>query len=277
MAAPDLIATKPFPVREFMGVSIHGATMDDALGVCAECIETRTRLLIGVVNAAKVVKMNMRDDLKEAVDDADLTLADGMSVVWASKVLGKPLPERVAGIDLFENLLALANEKAYSVFLLGATQEVLDEVARLVGERYPNARLVGTRNGYFTENESESVANQIAAVSPDLLFVAMTSPKKEIFLSQWSGTMNIAVCHGVGGSFDVMAGKVERAPRIWQATGLEWLYRVKQEPRRLWKRYTVTNTLFLWMLLRERLFGPRRRPPAPPTTDREQRPTSEAA
>jgi N-acetylglucosaminyldiphosphoundecaprenol N-acetyl-beta-D-mannosaminyltransferase len=137
-----------------------------------------------------------------------------------------------------------------SVFLLGAEQEVLDKVVARIRAEHPRARLVGARNGYFSDAESEAVANEIRAARPDLLFVAMTSPKKEIFLSKWSEHMQIAVCHGVGGSFDVLAGKVKRAPRIWQRLGIEWLYRVVQEPRRLWKRYAVTNTLFIWMLLK---------------------------
>jgi N-acetylglucosaminyldiphosphoundecaprenol N-acetyl-beta-D-mannosaminyltransferase len=238
------------PERTVLGVRVHAATMRQALDICLRAVELRRRLVVGVVNGAKVVSMHRQSALKSAVDATDVTFADGMSVVWASRLLRQPLPERVAGIDLFQNLLRLADEKALSVFLLGAEQEVLDKVVARIRAEHPRARLVGARNGYFGETESGAVADQVRAAHPDLLFVAITSPKKEIFLSRWSDHMQIAVCHGVGGSFDVLAGKVKRAPRLWQRLGIEWLYRVVQEPRRMWKRYAVTNTIFIWMLLK---------------------------
>jgi N-acetylglucosaminyldiphosphoundecaprenol N-acetyl-beta-D-mannosaminyltransferase len=113
---------------------------------------------------------------------------------------------------------------------------------------YPGVQVAGSRDGYFKDAEEQAVAADIGASRADILLVAMTSPKKEKFLARWSETLGVPVCHGVGGSFDVMAGKVERAPDLWQRLGLEWLYRVKQEPRRLWRRYLVTNALFCGML-----------------------------
>ncbi|MDX1694011.1 MAG: WecB/TagA/CpsF family glycosyltransferase, partial [Ketobacteraceae bacterium] len=108
--------------------------------------------------------------------------------------------------------------------------------------------LAGRRNGYFSKEEEPQIAREIADAKADVLLVAITSPKKEQFMARWNDVIQVPVVHGVGGSFDVMAGKVKRAPELWQKLGLEWLYRVKQEPGRLWKRYLVTNTLFLWML-----------------------------
>jgi N-acetylglucosaminyldiphosphoundecaprenol N-acetyl-beta-D-mannosaminyltransferase len=244
------------PVHNLMGVRVHAATMVQVLSRCSAAIRARTPLLIGVVNAAKIVNMRRQPILNESVASSDLVLADGMAVVWASRVLRRPLPERVAGIDLFENLLALADEHGYSVFFLGAAQDVLDEVLREVRHRYPNARIAGSRNGYFSDEQSEQVAQQIAKARPDMLFLGMTSPKKEIFMAKWGPRMDVTVVHGVGGSFDVMAGKVKRAPLLWQRLGIEWLYRVVQEPRRMWKRYLVTNSIFTWMLLSELLRRP---------------------
>ena len=172
-------------------------------------------------------------------------------MVWASRILRKPLPERVAGIDLMYGLLERGSRHGYRVYCLGATEEVSQKVADRIGRDYPGVILAGRRNGYFADDEEESIAETIAAASPDILFVAITSPKKENFLARWSEKMGVPVCHGVGGSFDVMAGKVQRAPEIWQHLGLEWLYRVKQEPRRLWKRYFVTNILFIRMIAKE--------------------------
>jgi N-acetylglucosaminyldiphosphoundecaprenol N-acetyl-beta-D-mannosaminyltransferase len=130
------------------------------------------------------------------------------------------------------------------VYCLGATDDVLQRVVARIASDYPGVKVVGARNGYFSDAEADSVAADIEAAHPDILLVAMTSPKKEKFLARWASELRVPVCHGVGGSFDVMAGKVKRAPAAWQRLGLEWLYRVKQEPWRLWRRYLVTNTLF---------------------------------
>jgi N-acetylglucosaminyldiphosphoundecaprenol N-acetyl-beta-D-mannosaminyltransferase len=243
--------------RTLFGIPIRAATMAQALDAVDEAIRTRRRLQIGVVNAAKVVNMHRDDFLRRDVLSSDLILADGMSVVWASRILRRPLPERVAGIDLMFGVLGRGNERGYRVFCLGATQEVLDLVVGRIRADYPGVAVVGSRDGYFKPAEDEQVARAIAAAAPDVLFVAMTSPKKEKFLARWSETLDVPVCHGVGGSFDVYAGKVKRAPEAWQRFGLEWFYRFKQEPGRLWKRYLVTNSLFAWLVLRE-LFA---RPP----------------
>ena len=231
--------------------------MGQTIELCRQAIHARRGLSIAVVNAAKIVNMRRQPLLKEAVLAADLTLADGMSVVWASRILRRSLPERVAGIDLFLELLKLANRQKYSVYLLGAEQAVLDEVIRKINAEYPQVRIAGSRNGYFTDDQSKEVADGVRASQADMIFVAMTPPKKEIFLAKWEQWMNVPVCHGVGGSFDVLAGKVKRAPRLWQLMGVEWLYRVLQEPGRLWKRYLVTNTIFTWMVISE-LARPRR-------------------
>jgi N-acetylglucosaminyldiphosphoundecaprenol N-acetyl-beta-D-mannosaminyltransferase len=116
-------------------------------------------------------------------------------------------------------------------------------------------QLVGWQNGYFKADQEADIAAAIAEARPDILFVAMSSPRKEAFLARWAGSMGVCVCHGVGGAFDVLAGKVHRAPERWQRLGLEWLYRVLQEPRRLWRRYLVTNTLFVSMVLWELFAG----------------------
>ncbi|MBN1343895.1 MAG: WecB/TagA/CpsF family glycosyltransferase [Phycisphaerae bacterium] len=248
-------------VRHIMGVPIHGLTMDQVLDVLDDAISAHRRTLLGVVNAAKIVNMRRDPELRESVLSADLILADGMSVVWASRLLRQPLPERIAGIDLMLRLLERGNERRYRVFCLGARQEVLEKVAQRIRAELPNLALVGYHHGYYTPEEEPAVASQIAAARPDLLFVAMTSPKKEQFLARWADEIDVPVCHGVGGSFDVYAGQVKRAPLLWQKLGIEWLYRVLQEPRRMWRRYLVTNLLFGGMLLGE-LAGLRRAPRA---------------
>jgi N-acetylglucosaminyldiphosphoundecaprenol N-acetyl-beta-D-mannosaminyltransferase len=239
------------PLRSLFGISVAAVRIEEVLPMVDAAIAERRPFQIGVVNAAKVVNMQRDSRLRDDVLASDIVLADGMSLVWASRVLRRPLPERVAGIDLMFRLLERAAEKGHRVFCLGATQQVLDAAVANFRARYPNVIIAGTQHGYFNVADEPRVARAIADSRADIVFIAMTSPRKEQFLAQWSRVLDVPVWHGVGGSFDVAAGKVERAPVLWQRLGLEWLYRVKQEPRRLWKRYLVTNTLFARMLLRE--------------------------
>ncbi len=258
-----------WPTRHLFDVRIDAATTAQVVSAVNEAIIHRKRLLIGVVNAAKMVKMRKDDALRRAVLGADLILADGMSIVWACKILGTRLPERVAGIDLMEKILESCNQQARRVYLLGAAQDVLDKVQQLIRERHPGVVIVGARSGYYKPEEEETVAQEIAAAKPDVLFVGMSSPRKERFLLRWWSTMDVPVCHGVGGAFDVAAGKVKRAPRVWQQAGMEWLYRMLQEPRRMTPRYVTTNTIFAGMLLRAMAGNVRRRvfgQPSPTTT-----------
>ncbi len=225
--------------------------MEGALRVCQAAIEERRSLQIGVVNAAKIVNMRRNRLLHEAIASAQLVVADGMPVIWASRLLGQPLPERVTGIELFERLLALADERGHAVYLLGSAQDVLEEVVRRIRARHPRVRVAGSRNGYFTATQEANVAAEIRASGADMLFVAISPPRKELFLARWGQHLSVPVCHGVGGAFDVLAGKVKRAPRWMQRSGLEWLYRLCQEPRRMWRRYLVTNSQFLLLFLLE--------------------------
>lgn len=240
--------------RSVLGVPLRACTMADALERVDAAVRTRSRLLIGVVNAAKVVNMHRDPALRRAVLDADMILADGMSIVWAGRVLGQRLPERVAGIDLMMRILERGQTRAYRVYFLGATEQVLACTVDRVRREYPGVIIAGQHHGYFSEAEEDRIAEEVRSARPDILFVAMTSPKKEQFLSRWAEHMGVPVCHGVGGAFDVVAGKVRRAPAAWQRLGLEWFYRVVQEPRRMWRRYLVTNTLFCLMVLRELVF-----------------------
>lgn len=241
----------PYAKRSVFGIPIDPLTMEQALAVLDSAIQRRQPLQIGVVNAAKVVNMRSDEQLRQAVLSSDLLLADGMSVVWAARLLRRPLPQRVAGIDLMFRLLELADRSGYRVYCLGATEDVLEKVIARIQREYPRLQLAGWHHGYFNQNDEQTIVADIASSRPDILLVAMTSPKKEQFLARWSHQISVPVCHGVGGSFDVMAGKVQRAPRSWQRIGMEWAYRLIQEPGRMWRRYLVTNALFLYMLWNE--------------------------
>lgn len=237
--------------QTLFGVRLDALTMDETVQRCLEAVRNGEQLEIGMVNAAKLVNMRRDPRLSHAVAGCDLVLADGQAVVWAGKVLRAPLPERVAGIDLFARLLAAAEKADMSVYFLGAKQEVLQLMLDQVALRYPKLRVAGSRNGYFDDSEQEAVADAISDSGAQLLFLGMTSPKKEIFTAGYGKRTDAHVVHGVGGSFDILAGITKRAPERWQRMGVEWLYRTLQEPRRLGKRYVTTNALFLLMTARE--------------------------
>lgn len=240
--------------QSVLGIPIDAFTMKQALQQCTDAIEHSKFLSIGVVNAAKIMAMRRDEQLRQAVSGCHMILADGQSVVWASQMLRVPLPERVAGIDLFQALLTEAAERESRVYFLGARADVLGHMLDEVGRTFPELIVAGARNGYFRPEEEAQVVAEIRRSGADLLFLGMSSPKKEVFLSRWGEATGASVVHGVGGSFDVLAGLTRRAPVWYQKHGLEWFYRVRQEPLRLGRRYLVTNTSFLALLAREVLW-----------------------
>ena len=247
--SPPQRCTAVPPARRLFGIEIHALNMDQVLDIIDDVIERRERLLVGVINAAKVVNMRRDAALRDAVLSSDLILADGISVIWASRLLRRALPERVAGIDLMHGMLRRGSKRGRRVFCFGAHQDALEKAVASIQSTYPGIVIAGIRNGYFEPEQEPEIVEQIRASNADMLFVAMSPPKKEIFLGKWADELGVSVCHGVGGAFDILAGRVQRAPEIWQRLGMEWLYRVKQEPRRMWRRYLVTNTLFCGMIL----------------------------
>jgi N-acetylglucosaminyldiphosphoundecaprenol N-acetyl-beta-D-mannosaminyltransferase len=232
-----------------LGIDVSALRREEVVGLCENCIAKRSSLLLGVVNVAKAVKSRKDQQLRESLHEADIVLADGAPIVWLSKLIGEPLPERVAGIDIMYRLLELSSKKDYSVYFLGAEQRVLEKVVKAIQTGYPGVTVAGYRNGFFPESEDKEVAELIRKSAADIIFVAMPSPKKEKFLKKWHDYINVPVCHGVGGSFDIIAGVTKRAPTWMQKCGLEWLYRTIQEPRRMWKRYLFTNTVFIKLSL----------------------------
>ena len=235
-----------------MGCKIDNLTMQETLDKVAGFIHSRQAHQHVVVNVDKLVKASRNPALRRIINACALVNVDGMPVVWASRLLGTPLKERVAGIDLFDALMARAAESGWRVFLLGAQEEVVAGVVAHYENKLPGFTICGWRNGYWTGPEEEAmVAQQVCASRADLLFVAISSPQKEQFLDRHQGAMQVPFAMGVGGSFDVVAGKVKRAPRWMQRAGLEWFYRFLQEPRRMFRRYFLEDTAFFWLLLKE--------------------------
>lgn len=210
---------------------------------------------LAVVNAAKVVAANKDEQLRRALVEADLVTADGMSIVWASYLLGQPLKERVTGIDLFERLIAHAASTGLSVFFLGAREEAVRGAVERFSSRHPGLLVAGYRNGYFPQSESAAVARMIKQSRADLLFVAMGSPAQEYWIAANLARTGARFALGVGGSFDHLSGLARRAPEWMQRIGLEWLYRLLREPRRLWRRYLIGNAAFIGLVIKQVLSG----------------------
>jgi N-acetylglucosaminyldiphosphoundecaprenol N-acetyl-beta-D-mannosaminyltransferase len=236
-----------------MGCQIDNLTMEETLQKVEEFIQSGHPHQHVVVNVDKLVKAERDAELRRIINDCALLNADGMPVVWASRLLGKPLKERVAGVDLFEALMRRSADKQWRVYLLGAREEVVSEVKRLYELKYPGLTVAGYRNGYWSAEEEPGVVAQITEARADLLFVAISSPKKEHFLGQYQGQMKIPFAMGVGGTFDVAVGRVKRAPVWMQKSGLEWFYRFLQEPRRMFRRYFIEDMGFIRLFFKEAL------------------------
>lgn len=236
-----------------MGCQIDNLTMEETLQKVEGFIQSGQPHQHVVVNVDKLVKAERDAELRRIINDCALINVDGMPVVWASRLLGKPLKERVAGVDLFEALMRRSADRQWRVYLLGAREEVVSEVKRLYELKYPGLTVAGYRNGYWSAEEEPGVVAQITEARADLLFVAISSPKKEHFLGQYQGQMKIPFAMGVGGTFDVAVGRVKRAPVWMQKSGLEWFYRFLQEPRRMFRRYFIEDMGFIRLFFKEAL------------------------
>ncbi len=239
---------------EILNTRINNINMQETLQLIDSTIIEGKQLHHVVVNAGKIVAMQTDLQLRKSVNESDIINADGQAVVWASKILGKPLKERVAGIDLMENLVKMAHEKEYKIFFFGAKEEVVLDVINKYKNQYSSNIIAGHRNGYFKKEEEQDIAKQISNSGANILFVAISSPTKENFLYENKDLLNnVNFIMGVGGSFDVVSGKVKRAPLWMQNVGLEWFYRFSQEPNRMWKRYLIGNTKFILLVIKERI------------------------
>lgn len=237
-----------------LNTKIDNLTMQETLQLVEETIHGPKQLHHVVVNAAKMVAIQMDLKLRQSVNSCDLINADGQAVVWASRILGQPLKERVAGIDLMENLVELAHKKNYKIFFFGAKEEVVSRVVNNYKIKYSKDIIAGYRNGYFKKEDELNIAKQISDSDADILFVAISSPTKENFLyDNKEALTGVNFIMGVGGSFDVVSGLVKRAPLWMQKIGMEWFYRFSQEPKRMWKRYFIGNIKFIWLVIKSRL------------------------
>jgi len=234
-----------------MGCPIDNLSFDETLKRIAQLVEGGGQHYHVSINVDKLLKVRSEPVLRDIVERADLLSVDGQPLLWASRLLGKPLKARVTGIDLMEALVRQSAEKGWRVFFLGARPDVVVRVTERYRHEFPELRIAGSRDGYWAATEESGVVETIRSAKPDVLFVAMSSPKKEHFIQRHLGRLAVPFVMGVGGSFDVIAGVTRRAPRWVREMGCEWFWRFLQEPRRMWKRYFVKDMRFLAVVARE--------------------------
>ncbi len=231
---PGMIETELNSV-ELLGMRVDRVDMDAALMQIDRFIRERTPRHIVTADASMVVTANEDPEFAGIVADADLVTPDGAGILWATKRLGTPVQTKVSGVDLAARCCALSAEKGWRIFFFGAAPGLAEEAAARRRARHPGTQLGGVRDGSFTPEQEPEVVEQIKAVRPDILLVALGIPKQEKFIRRHKEALNIPVCIGVGGTLDVFSGTVRRAPRWMQNSGLEWAYRLASNPKKISK------------------------------------------
>ncbi len=236
-----------------LDTDIDALSLAETLQAVDGCIRRNEPLHLLGVNADKLNQLGGDERLRKIAAGCGIVHADGGSVVLASRFLKTPLPERVAGIDLMQELLRMCALKRYEVYFLGAERAVVEETVHRTCARFEGLSVCGFRDGYFSDGEWTDVSREIAAVRPKIVFVGISSPKKEYLIEFFQREGHREVFMGVGGCFDVLSGRYRRAPKWMRRVNLEWLFRMCQEPRRLWKRYLFGNAKFVGRILAEKV------------------------
>lgn len=232
-----------------LGVRVHHVTIPQAVQAVRRMLQSGGAHQVVTANGAMLVRASRDAQVRRALNDASLVVADGAGVVLAARILGRPAFARVPGIELVQEMCALAADENRRVFLLGAAPGAAAEAATVLRRRYPGLQIAGILHGYFVDDSA--VIEEIRRVRPDLLFVALGFPKQDLWIASYRGRLGVPVCVGVGGSLDVLAGRARRAPRVVQQMGLEWMFRVIQEPRR-W-RVVISLPLLVALAIKERV------------------------
>jgi N-acetylglucosaminyldiphosphoundecaprenol N-acetyl-beta-D-mannosaminyltransferase len=235
---------------ELLGTPVDILSEAETLCLIERALDTRQRLQHVALNVAKLVSLQSDHELRRDVISSDIVGIDGMGIVLALKLMGYPQANRVTGVDLMMDVLALSARKGFKPFFLGATREVVAQAATRTQALHPHLVFSGFHDGYFKQDEEEDILRFIQSSGADCLFIGMPTPHKERLLHRWRDRLDVPFIMGVGGAFDVLAGRVDRAPTWMQERGLEWAYRIYQEPRRMWWRYLRTNAIFATYLIR---------------------------
>lgn len=232
-----------------MGAHVHRVTLEEALNIFQEYLSEDICKLIVTPNSEIVMNASKDKELMEIINTADLVIPDGIGLMYASKVMRQPLKERVTGIDFLEGTLNLLNSMGKSIYLLGSKPGVAEKAAENMKKKYPNMQIAGTHHGYFKEADEKDIVDKINAATPDFLCVALGAPKQEKFINKYKYMLKTKSAIGVGGSLDVWSGELKRAPKFYRENGLEWLYRLIQQPSR-YKRMAVLPLFMLRVILK---------------------------
>ncbi|MGI6678075.1 MAG: WecB/TagA/CpsF family glycosyltransferase [Dehalobacterium sp.] len=232
---------------EILGVRVDKVDMMEALCLVDSYIQSGNFHHVITLNAEIIYQAQFNEDLKELINGANLVTPDGAGIVWAAGYLGEPVKERVTGIDLMLEICKQAHHNGWRIFLLGGAPGVAEEASQALREKHPNINIVGTHHGYFKEKEEEAVLAQIRQAEPDLIFVALGAPRQEFWIRAHREQLPVKIAIGVGGSFDVVSGRVKRAPLWMQKMKLEWLARLIKEPWRFKRMLSLPKFVLLVM------------------------------
>ena len=222
----------PLKQVEILGVNVNSLTMAQAVEAVQQFIAEKKVALVATANAEMLMRSTQDEELKDILNQADLVVPDGAGTVWAAGHLGEPMPERVAGFALAQELMREAPARGDRIYFFGSAPGVADKAKAKAEELYPGIQVVGTRNGFFTEADEPGIIAEIKAARPDILLAALGVPKQEKWLKKHMQELQVPVSIGVGGTLDVMAGVMERAPLWMQKAKLEWLFRGLKQPSR---------------------------------------------
>lgn len=236
---------------DVLGVGFDDLTMDEAIALAEKHLDSRRAAYVVTPNP-EIVQMCQKDDaVREAVANAALVLPDGIGIIYGARILGRPLKERVPGTDFSEKLMERMSKTGKSVFLFGAKPGVADMAAKNLKAKYPGLVVAGTANGYFQDDAP--IIEAINAANPDFLVIGLSVPKQELWMAANWDKLRVGLMGGFGGSIDVWAGTVERAPQSWQKANLEWLYRLLKEPKRIKRQ--IKLPLFLFAVIGQKIRG----------------------
>lgn len=236
---------------EFLGLQFDNMTLNGAIEKLKQFIKEKTPHMVFTPNAALLVWAQSDGKLKKIYNESHLVTVDSWGIFYAARLLGKPIREAVSAAQLMFEFIKCAADEGYKLYFLGAKKQVVKKAVENLYQKYPTLKIVGWHDGYFDFNQDSNIVNTIRDARPDVLLIGMSSPMKEKFVSKNLHLFNVPVCLGVGGAFDIAAGVCRLAPGWVSKIGLEWFYRLAQEPKRLWKRYLITNSVFIWLVLGE--------------------------
>ncbi|PJA30408.1 MAG: glycosyltransferase [candidate division Zixibacteria bacterium CG_4_9_14_3_um_filter_46_8] len=233
---------------EFLGYPVDSLTTDEALMTIDRYIEEHKPHRITPINASKLCRVDSDSRLANIIKKSDMVIPE-YAVIWGANQLKIKLAEHIGGIMLMRSILEKAPFKNYKIYFLGAKEEVVTEMVKRLKREHRDLNITGYHHGYFTSENDREIIEDIRSKCPDILLVAMGTPKQEVWIDDHFEELNVPVVMGVGGSFDVFAGLTKETPDYLRC-GFEWLYRLAQDPKRLWKRYITTNPKFVWKVLK---------------------------